>query len=220
MDGNFNNKNKGVNIYQILVYVLVFAILLLLGWKVTGLNIGGIQMERPTETSINEPLEDDYVGDLITENTVGLSENLNIQVATSTPENPILEENRFSKNKIGTGIFISAYSSDGNSNYDIGAYYKFQRIRFEEAPEGCDISSWFSQLLWVTGNKGAKILLNNELIGELQVDTGNHGYLLKLVINPGDQICIEGENRNGFSIIFGPDTYYNYDSYCFRGFCN
>ena len=60
-------------------------------------------------------------------------------------------------------------------DYDIQEYYRVQRIRREENSSGCEFSDVFSDVLWVTGNKGAEIKVNQEIIGKLNINTGNHG---------------------------------------------
>ncbi|MCB2210348.1 hypothetical protein KQH62_05585 [bacterium] len=145
------------------------------------------------------------------------------ETSTSTTDEEISQTNLIEDAKyinLGTLKFSEAIYTDGNNDFDISIYYKIQRIRFEENPNGCGISDWFSDFLWVTGNKGAQVSVNNEIIGELDINTGNHGYLIIQKIIPGDKVCISGNNLNGFSILFGPDVFYHYDSYCYRGFCN
>jgi len=121
---------------------------------------------------------------------------------------------------IGTGLFAESYYSDGTQAFDISAHYRIQRIIREEAPNGCSLSNWNSELIWITGKSGNSILLNGEEIGKLIIDTGNHGYLVKVSIKPGDEICLIPATEKDFSVIWGPDTLYHYDSYCFRGGCS
>lgn len=128
-------------------------------------------------------------------------------------------ESNYEKLNVGSGIFENAYYSDGMENYDIQEYYRVQRIRREENSSGCEIADVFSEVVWVTGNKGAEIKVNQKIIGKLNINTGNHGYISDFSIKPGDEICITGENLNGFSLVFGPDVLFHYDSYCYRGFC-
>ncbi|MEA3327396.1 MAG: hypothetical protein U9R53_08840 [Chloroflexota bacterium] len=178
--------------------------------------------ETPTETSntsiikartdTNEPEE------LPTEDVISIDETNTLTTQEDISQINLIE-NAESIN-IGTLKFSEAIYTDGNNDFDISTFYKIQRIRLEENPNGCDISDWFSDFLWVTGNKGAQVSINDEIIGELNINTGNHGYLIIQKINPGDEVCIIGDNRNGFSILFGPDVFYHYDSYCYRGFCN
>ena len=171
--------------------------------------------ELKKETQVNVEQVDEAPNTVIEEQIY-----INTSEPTITPTESLINDSNFEQLKIGTGIFISANTSDGLRDYDISSYYKVQRIRYEEFPDGCSVSDWRSQLLWVTGNKGTDIFLNNELIGTLEINTGNHGYLIQLLIKPGDKLCISGKNANGFSLLFGPDVFYHYDSYCFRGFCN
>jgi len=216
-------QNKSSKWLYIIIGLLVAIVLFTNGAKIESIIIGGFgfkftNKETENPTASNTKVEPES-------NIPTQAQSTTVLIPTNTPpvipvqNNPIIDESLFEKLNVGTGIFISANSSDGNRDYDSNTYYKIQRIRYEEVSNGCDISNWSSQLIWVTGNKGTNILLNNETIGQLTIDTGNHGYLVEVKINPGDQICISGKNPNGFSVIFGPDTYYHYDSYCYRGFC-
>jgi hypothetical protein len=63
------------------------------------------------------------------------------------------------------------------------------------------------------------ITINGEPIADLSVPTGRHGYIFEWPLQAGDQICVTEFNAAGFHLIFGPDLYYHYDSYCYRGHC-
>ena len=233
------NNNKGFDIINIFFFIVTifslgFLILNLSDFDFSGIEIGGFQFEKKNENEYTNGEESEFSLPDAISTDINVITNTEVPIEnsvvsapkymeyTTTPENNEIIKylNKYGSNlEIGSSKFNVVWNTDGNRDYDISQYYKVQRIRVEENPSGCDVSSWFSDFLWITGNKGAKITLNNDVIGELNINTGSHGYLIALKIKPGDQLCIEGKNKNGFSLVFGPDVYYHYDSYCFRGYC-
>jgi len=123
----------------------------------------------------------------------------------------------------GDGIFANVTVSDGQASISISEintnHQSIQRIRREEQPSGCDQARYASDKVWVTGTPGMRLTLNGLELGTYQIAPDAHGYMLDLNVAVGDQICAVDFGPEGFSIIFGPDVYYHYDSYCHRFGC-
>lgn len=127
---------------------------------------------------------------------------------------------------IGTGIFEKVTYSDGNAPYTEAwlwdnNHFNIQRIRREEYPDGCGKSGYEVNKVWIGSGAKATISVNGVDVGEyISITSKNkHGYIVDLTLHVGDKICISPIASSGFHIIFGPDIYYHYDSYCYRGNC-
>ncbi len=127
---------------------------------------------------------------------------------------------------IGSGIFANVTYSDGFAEYSqdwLAANNRFniQRIRAEEQPNGCGIAGYGVNKVWIGTASQATFTVNGSEVGTItNISTKQrHGYMVDLVLNVSDQICISPIPASGFHIVFGPDIYYHYDSYCYRGNC-
>ena len=125
---------------------------------------------------------------------------------------------------VGDGIFSQGTFSDGMAPYSEqwlwdNNHFKIQRIRQEEYPSGCDVSRYNANLIWIAGTTGMQISINDEIVGTYKIADYPHGYIFEWPINIGDKVCAVGFRSVGFMIIIGPDIYYHYDSYCYRGAC-
>ncbi len=125
---------------------------------------------------------------------------------------------------VGDGIFSAGTFSDGlaphsedwlwgNNHFDI------QRIRQEEYPSGCDISRYNTNLVWISGSSGMQFSINDEIVGTYNIADNAHGYMFEKQIRMGDKLCAVNFRSIGYQIVLGPDIYYHYDSYCYRGAC-
>ncbi len=123
----------------------------------------------------------------------------------------------------GDGVFANVTVSDGQaelSSSDLSTSHQhIQRIRREEQPSGCDTAFYASDKIWVTGTPGMRLTLDGQVVGTYRIAPDSHGFMLDMSIEVGQEICAVDYGPEGFSIIFGPDVYYHYDSYCHRGFC-
>jgi hypothetical protein len=124
----------------------------------------------------------------------------------------------------GSGIFAEGTVSDGQAPYSEqwlwdNNRFKIQRIRREEYSDGCDAARYTTDVIWIGGTKDMKITVNGEMVGQYTIDPNAHGYVFKWPIRFGDQLCAVDVGSEGFHIILGPDVYYHYDSYCYRGGC-
>jgi len=125
---------------------------------------------------------------------------------------------------VGDGIFAEGTFSDGMAPYSEqwlwdNNHFKIQRIRQEEYPSGCDVSRYNANLIWIAGTTGMQISINDEIVGTYKIADDPHGYIFEWPIHMGDKICAVNFRSVGFMIIIGPDIYYHYDSYCYRGAC-
>jgi hypothetical protein len=150
-----------------------------------------------------------------------------IPVATlQTEPLPTQSDSPFRKHEIasvGTGIFTQVTSSDGNAPYSQSeldtSHYRIYRIRPEENPDGCGVSVYNASKVWFSSSVNTVFTVNGQEVGKLSVSTGRHGFVADWNVKVGDKICAVGYAASGFHIIFGPDMYYHYDSYCYRGYC-
>lgn len=135
-------------------------------------------------------------------------------------QSPIQTHTPFSA---GDGVFANVTESDGQASFSISEintnHQHIQRIRPEEQPSGCDQARYASDKVWVTGTPGMRLTVNGLELGTYQIAPDAHGYILDMNVAVGDQICAVDVGPEGFSIIFGPDVYYHYDSYCHRFGC-
>jgi|GEM_PF-3259989 len=124
---------------------------------------------------------------------------------------------------VGSGIFTQVTSSDGNASYSQTEldtnHFRIYRIRPEENPDGCGVSIYNAEKVWFSSSTYTTFTVNGQEIGKLSVSTGRHGFVADWTVKVGDYICAVGYASSGFHIIFGPDMYYHYDSYCYRGNC-
>lgn len=134
-------------------------------------------------------------------------------------QNDEIAVDHFDFSTIGTGIFENVFFSDGQNEYDLSIHYQVENLNLDDSPDGCMVSGLESEYLWITGRQGSILYLNGREAGVLEIDTDSHGYLFEMPIAVGDELCLTGNNPDGFSLIWGPDVLYHYDSYCFRGFC-
>ncbi len=142
------------------------------------------------------------------------------QVSPENDAGPVREHQTVA---IGSGPLMTATFSDGLAPYtetELGAnYYRIQRIRLQENPDGCDTSIYDTNKVWFGSGVRTSITVNDVPIAELKVATGKHGYIFDWPIRVGDKICVTDPHPAGFAIVFGPDMFYHYDSYCYRGQC-
>lgn len=124
---------------------------------------------------------------------------------------------------IGTGAFAQVTLSDGLAPYEEGwlqtYHFRHQRIRPEENPAGCGVSVFDTNKVWFSSSANTVFTVNGQEIGKLVVATGKHGYVFDYAIHVGDNLCAVGFAPSGYQIVIGPDMYYHYDSYCYRGNC-
>ena len=149
----------------------------------------------------------------------------NVDTAASTPVSQIGPFRPHYQVAIGDGIFAQGTFSDGMAEYSqdwlwANGYGNIQRIRQEENPSGCDISRHNTNLVWISGTKGMQFSVNDEAVGTYDAADDPHGYIFEYPINFGDKLCaVNYRASTGFAILLGPNIYYHYDSYCYRGNC-
>ena len=148
------------------------------------------------------------------------SASISTESSTASLDGPFREHIASS---IGTGVFTQVTFSDGNAPYSSSelntSHFRIYAMRIEDNPDGCGISIYNTDKIWITGSVNTIFTINGQEVGKLSVSTGKHGYVANWGIQAGDKVCAKGYSPSGFSIIFGPDMYYHYDSYCYRGFC-
>lgn len=126
---------------------------------------------------------------------------------------------------VGDGIFSLGSFSDGMAKYTqdwlwANGHGDIQRIRQEEYPSGCDVARNNTNLIWIAGNKGMQFTVNDKVVGTYNNADNKHGYIFQYSINIGDKLCaVNYKPSSGFAILLGPNIYYHYDSYCYRGNC-
>jgi len=123
---------------------------------------------------------------------------------------------------VGTGVLAKGTYSDGMASFsesDISSHLNIQRIRLEENPDGCGIAFLSADKIWFGSSVKTTLTINDSAVGTINQATGRHGYVFDVHINSGDKVCVTYFEPSGFQIIFGPDMYYHYDSYCYRGHC-
>lgn len=123
---------------------------------------------------------------------------------------------------VGTGLLSQGTYSDGKAPFsesDILSHLNIQRIRLEENPDGCATAFLSADKVWFGSSVKTGLTINGSTVGAINGPTGRHGYIFDIHINIGDIICVTYFEPSGFHIIFGPDMYYHYDSYCYRGHC-
>lgn len=144
---------------------------------------------------------------------------------TPLPASQVVMEGPFRQHyaeAIGSGSLMNVTYSDGMADFDeawLATYhYRLQRIRPEENPDGCGVSVYNTDKIWF-GSEPNTITVNGVPIAENYVPTGSHGYIFEYPLNIGDKICVTHVPQSGYHIYFGPDLYWHYDSYCYRGHC-
>lgn len=146
--------------------------------------------------------------------------------ATQHPQEPAKPLRQHNQTSIGTGVFRQVTYSDGQEPLtevwlQESGHIDIQRMRREEYPDGCAISSYDVKLVWVAAGERAQVTVSGSTVGEITYITEKqrHGYVAPLSLREGDRICVVPIPASGFHFIFGPDVYYHYDSYCYRGHC-
>ncbi len=123
---------------------------------------------------------------------------------------------------VGTGVLEVGTYSDGMapiSASDISSHLNIQRIRIEENPDGCSIAFMDADRIWFGSSVKTNLTINGVVVGTINGPTGKHGYIFNTTVHSGDKVCVSYFEPSGFQIVFGPDIYYHYDSYCYRGNC-
>lgn len=123
---------------------------------------------------------------------------------------------------VGTGVLAQGTYSDGMASFsesDISSHLNIQRMRLEENPDGCGIAFMSADQIWFGSSVKTTLTINDSAVGTINQATGRHGYVFNIHINSGDKVCVTYFEPSGYQIVFGPDMYYHYDSYCYRGHC-
>lgn len=125
---------------------------------------------------------------------------------------------------IGTGVFENATYSDGNAEFTDeklnGSYYRILPINSKTTSSGCGISIYKASEVWFGSARKTTLYINGTAVGETYFGTGKHGHIIPVSIEVGDELCVSPIPPDGFLIYIGPDTYYHYDSFCYRGYCD
>lgn len=126
---------------------------------------------------------------------------------------------------VGDGVFDKGTFSDGMAEYSqdwlrANGYDNIQRIRQEEFPSGCDVSRHNTNLIWISGTDGMQFAVNDQVVGTYKAVDDSHGYIFEYSVKFGDKLCVVNyKPATGYAILLGPNIYYHYDSYCYRGNC-
>ena len=123
---------------------------------------------------------------------------------------------------VGSSLLVQGTYSDGLAPFteaDVAQHLGIQRIRLEENPDACAIAFLDSEKVWLATSVRTELTINGDVVGEILGPTGKHGYIFDIAVRRGERICLTYFEQSGFHIIFGPDMYYHYDSYCYRGNC-
>lgn len=149
----------------------------------------------------------------------------NIDVSISTPVGQNGPFRPHYQVDVGDGIFDKGTFSDGMAEYSqdwlwANGHGDIQRIRQEEFPSGCDISRHNTNLVWIAGTNGMQFTVNDQVVGTYKAADDPHGYIFEYPIKFGDKLCaVNYRAATGYAILLGPNIYYHYDSYCYRGHC-
>lgn len=146
---------------------------------------------------------------------------------TTPPSAPITQgDSQFREHKttpiVGTGVLAEGTYSDGMASFsesDISSHLNIQRMRLEENPDGCGIAFMSADKIWFGSSVKTTLTINDSAVGTINQATGRHGYVFNVHVNSGDKVCVTYFEPSGYQIVFGPDMYYHYDSYCYRGHC-
>jgi len=123
---------------------------------------------------------------------------------------------------VGTGVLEQGTYSDGMASIsasEINSHLNIQRFRLEENPDGCGIAFMDADKIWFGSSVKTNLTINDVVVGTINAPTGKHGYMFNATVHSGDKVCVSYFEPSGFQIVFGPDIYYHYDSYCYRGNC-
>lgn len=98
---------------------------------------------------------------------------------------------------IGIGPFAQVSFSDGLAPCSedwlrANDHFRIQRVRREENPDGCAISDYETNKVWIGTGDQAAIIVNGTEVGTITYITGKqtHGYVAELTLHVGDRICI------------------------------
>lgn len=159
-------------------------------------------------------------------NTQPAPESTAVQPPTSIPASSDQGSGPLREHKttpiVGTGVLAQGTYSDGMapiSVAEITSHLNIQRIRLEENPDGCAIALLDADQIWFGSSVKTNLTINDVVVGTINGPTGRHGYIFNATIRSGDKVCVTYFEPSGFQIVFGPDIYYHYDSYCYRGNC-
>jgi hypothetical protein len=181
-----------------------------------------------------EVMATDVVSDIETQEPQ-ITEEVSVASPTEIPttqslpptEAPVQVDGPFREHRqttqVGTGVLQYGTYSDGMADYSdsqlASNHSRIQRIRPEENPDGCSIAFYDAAIVWIGTAVKTSITINDEVIGEILGPTGRQGYLFYFEIHQNDKVCVTYYEPSGFHIVFGPDVYYHYDSYCHRDHC-
>jgi len=99
------------------------------------------------------------------------------------------------------------------------SHSRLQMVNPETTSDGCGVARYAAEQVWFGAASQTTLTVNGSPVGEVYGGTGSHGYIINLTIHVGDRICVNPVPAGGFHICLGPDLYYHYDSYCYRGHC-
>jgi hypothetical protein len=126
---------------------------------------------------------------------------------------------------VGEGVLAQGTFSDGLAPYTEDWLWENGRFRIQVINPhsfpgtGCDVSRHNTDLIWIGGSPGMQFTINGEVLGTYEIAPEAHGYIFHAAIQTGDVLCVTNTSPAGYHVILGPDIYYHYDSYCFRGNC-
>jgi len=128
------------------------------------------------------------------------------------------------QDSIGSGIFSQVTYSDGLAPFTQQelntSHSRLQLINPDTTSDGCGVAVYNVEKIWFGAASRTTLMVNGSPVGEVYAGTGKHGYIVNLTIRVNDRICVNPVPPGGFHINFGPDLYYHYDSYCYRGHCD
>lgn len=184
-------------------------------------------LDYPISVSLNNRKSSAVACDSIIPDQQGIVEppltsTTDLPSVTDEEDTPIRQHHDISA---GSGVFENATYSDGLAPYSYdwlvsNGKFNIQRVRKEENPNGCAVALYSSNKVWFTGDYNQELLINGQIVGVYKKPANAHGYVLTVTIEQGDIVCVSSNNLLFFSLIFGPDIYYQYDSYCYRGLCD
>lgn len=195
-------------------------LLISLGAKPTEVNVGAIKFGLPTAAAPNASQSDAPQSSLPSNPGQPPSTNSSSAPSQPTIAGPFREHKKTPT--VGTGILMQGTYSDGMAQYsasDVTGHLNIQRIRLEENPDGCAVAYFDADKIWFGSAVKTNLTINDEVVGSINGPTGKHGFIFNATIHSGDKICVTYFEPSGFHVIFGPDVYYHYDSYCYRGQC-
>jgi hypothetical protein len=184
---------------------------LLLSLSVSGTVFGGKEPPTPLSTPLPEITP--------THNTTPAPTD---QTETADPPYPIREHYTITA---GEGVLAEGTFSDGLAPYSEewlweNGRFRIQVINPHSFPgDGCDVSRHNTTLVWIGGSPGMQFTINDEVVGTYHIVPDPHGYIVRAAIQTGDVLCVTNTSPAGYHVILGPDIYYHYDSYCYRGNC-